>query len=161
MLSQATLSMQLRALTPTNSEAVGIDRFVAAYKAYFAEATVDGVAVTAAALAAAETAMRAALAGINGGGGAAKFQAAIVAWWAAVNTGAGAIWTGHSPPVLSVTPPPGLTGLAAVLEPVFAANMTAQAEIDEATDAIATTMHTAHTGGVAAVGPPSATFPIV
>lgn len=161
MLSQDTLAAELQALTPTDSEAVGIDRFTAAYKAYFAEATVDGIAVTVPALAAAETAMKAALAGISGGGGAAKIQASIVAWWTAVNTSAGAIWTGHSPPVLGVTPPAGLTTLAAALEPVFAANVASKAEIEAATDAIATTMHAAHTGGVAAVGPPSATFPIV
>lgn len=161
MLSQAALKSGLAQLTPTTSEATGIDRFATAFKTYFEDATVDGVSVVPAALAGADTALRAALVGISAGGASTKIQAALAAWWVAVSASAAAIWPGHSPPVLSATVPPTLATLATALEAVFAANLAARAELADAADAIATAMHAATIGGVAPVGPPAASFPIL
>lgn len=161
MLSQATLSAQLALLTPTTSEATGIDRFATAFRSYFQGAQVDGIVAAPAALAGAETALRAAMIGISAGGAATRIQAALVAWWAAVSASAGAVWPGHSPPVLSATVPPALASLSTALDAVFAANLAARATLPQAADAIATVLHAATLGGVAPVGPPAASFPIL
>lgn len=162
MLTQSVLAQELQNLTPdAQSESVGISRFVNAFAKYFEDATVNGVALTVAALAPAKAAMTAAMAGVSAvGAGPAKIQAGISAFWTAVNTSAAALWV-HVPPVTGVTPPPGLSGLTAALTAAGAANVAAKASLVDATAAIAAAIHGTQTGGIAAVGPPSATFPIL
>ncbi len=84
-----------------------------------------------------------------------------MAFWGAVAGSAAAIWPGHSPLVLSATVPPGLVSIAGALGPVFLSNVEARASLSDAANAIASVLHLASLGGIAAVGPPSATFPIL
>lgn len=160
-LSQSALADGLETLTPTQSEATGIQRFTDAFRTYFEGATVDGIVAVPATLVAPANAMAAAMVGVSASGaGAAKIQAGIVAFWASVAAAAATVWPGHGPVVISATVPPGLAGLAAALTTVFAANVTARASLADASAAIAAVIHPLQLGGIAAVGPPAATFPI-
>jgi len=161
-LSQSTLADGLAGLTPTSDVTAAISALADAWEAYFEAATVGPTTIATGTLAPAKAALVAALAGLNTpGGGATAVQAGIVAWWGVVVPSATAIWAGNTPPVLSCTPPPSLSTIAAVLTPVFASNQASKLSLTAAAAAIAAALHPLQLGGIAAVGPPAGTVPIL
>lgn len=158
----ADLAEELEALTPTSDVSSAIAALADAWEAYFVAATVGPTQVATGTLAAAKAAMVTALAGINTpSGGATAIQAGIVAWWGVVIPAAAVIWAGNAPPVLSATPPPSLSTIAAVLAPVFASNTGGSLTLQASTTAIAAALHPLNLGAIAAVGPPAGTVPIL
>ena len=156
-LTAATLADGLKALTPTDNEADAIAAFSAAWEAYFAKATVLGVAVNGGSLAGALGALEAALVGMSAtGAGAAKLQAGVVAFWGIVATSAAAIWTmvPPVPPPTAATPPAGITGIAAALVPVFASNTSGSVDLDTSATNVANVIHPLNLGGIAVIPPP-------
>jgi hypothetical protein len=156
-LTAATLADGLKTMTPADNEADAIAAFSAAWEAYFAEATVLGIAVNGGSLAGALGALEGALTGMSAtGAGAASLQAGITAFWGVVATAAATIWTmvPPVPPPLGATPPAGLAGIAAALVPVFASNTSSAADLDTAATNIATAIHATQLGGIALIPPP-------
>jgi hypothetical protein len=156
-LTQTTLADGLKALEPADNEGDAIAALSAAWEAYFAEATVLGVAVNGGSLAGALGALEAALVGMSAtGAGAAKIQAGIVAFWGVVATAAASIWTmvPPVPPPTAATPPAGITGIAAALVPVFASNTSGSVDLDTSADNIAAVIHPLNLGGIAVIPPP-------
>ena len=152
----------LEALVPTSDVSAAISALADAWETYFAQATVGPTGVASGTLTAAKGAMVAALASLNAtSGGAAAIQAGIVAWWGAVVPAAAVIWAGNTPPVLSATPPPSLSTIAAALAPVFASSTSGSLSLQDAVAAIAAVLHPLNLGGIAAVGPPPGTVPIL
>lgn len=161
-LSADTLKTELQALIPTDSVAVAIERLATAFTNYFLEAQVGATSVASGTLAVPKAAMVTALAGINApGAGAAVMQAGIIAFWGSVATTAAVIWAGNTPPVVGATVPPGLSGIAAALTPVFAANVAQKRSLVDSCEAIAAALHPLQITGLAAVSPPAGTVPIL
>jgi len=161
-LSQSTLANGLAGLTPTSDVSAAIATLADAWEAYFSAATVGPTPVVPGTLAPAKAALVTALAGLNApGGGATAIQAGIVAWWGVVVPAAAVIWAGNTPPVLSCTPPPSIGTIAAALVPVFASNQASNLSLTAAAAAIAAVLHPLQLGGIAAVGPPPGTVPIL
>lgn len=166
-LSQAKLSDMFKSLTPTTDYTVAAARISSGFQTYFAEATVLGIGIGSVGLlapckAAMDVALLAAMAPRNNAAGA--FQSGITAWWGAVPAVAAVLWVGEppmAPPVLSATPPPGLSGIAAALSTVFAANRAGGLNLPSASDAIAAVLHPLMLGGLAGRGPPPSSSPIL
>ncbi len=135
----------------------GAARIAAAYAEYFKGATLNGVTVSAAAVAGtAANAMAAALtfnSGLSRAAGAAVLHGGVAAFWGAIAASASTFWPGAT----TVTPPAALTSLTADLIAAFGANMTAEAE-----DAAANLAAALHTGSQGATGVVAATtYPIL
>lgn len=160
-LNQDTLRAQLVAMPNVDNEPAARANMASAFDVYFRGASVAPVMAASAALTPARTAMQAALVGLSvPGNGATAIQAGIVAYWGAVVASAAVIWV-HSPPVLSVTPPPSLSTLASVLAPLFTSLTAAKLSKAECCAQLAAAIHTLQLGGQAAVGPPPATIPVL
>lgn len=160
-LTASTLEAALASLTPTASEATAIERLVDAWESYFAEATVSGAPLVAGSLSAGLSALGAGLVGLSApGAAAAKIAAATAAFWSAQAGLATSMWV-TAPVVLvpPIVPPPGLGGLEAALDAVFAAG---PYELDDALGAIAAAWHAASTGAtVPGSVPPAPPAPLV
>ena len=100
-------------------------------------------------------AMESAMTGLSTTGPAA-IQAGIVALWTAAVGSFAVVFPGS----IAMTPPPGITGLAALLAPVFAANAVPGVTQTQALTNIATVIHTASLGGTATF-PPAVVSPIL
>ncbi len=148
MLDAAILETGLARMEPVDSEAQGIDNFVAAWEDYFTQASVAGVPTATGTLQPALGAMRGAMTGIGQAQAAAVLQAAISAFWGVVIPAAATIWV-TVPPVISATPPPGLGGVAAVLTAVFEANVQGELGLAECAKNIANGLHPLQLGGIA------------
>ncbi len=172
VLLAATLEAEIEALPsidPSSPTALtdAINGWTDAYSTYFAESAVVIVGAEASGpLAVMETAMKGAMAGLNTDFPTA-FQAGVTAWWTAlVVPGVGALtWlAGGSPvvpPLLTVTPPPGLAGLAAAILATGLANKGANLDRANAASAMALTMHTPNLGGtISQLVPPTTLHPI-
>jgi hypothetical protein len=97
--------------------------------------------------------MRAALTGITTADNAATtIQTAIIAFWGVVAGSAATIW----PPALSATPPPGVGGIAAALNGVFASNTAGDLALAAAAQLVATAIHGTQSGAIAIYPPPPA-----
>lgn len=167
-LSASTLADGLKSMEPAADEADAIAAFSAAWATYFYASTVLGISPVPpdpeaepepipGALDNALAALEGGLVGMSATGAAAvKIQAGIVAFWAALNAAAATIWVmiPPVPPVTAVTPPAGLTGIAAALVPVFASNTAAAADLDTAATNIAAAIHPLQLGGIAVLPPP-------
>lgn len=158
-LLSTTLTSGLESMEPTDDETTAIDNFASAWEDYFSDASVAGVVTTPGTLTAAVTALKGGMTGVSNGDAATLIQSAITTFWAVVGGSAATIWV-TAPPVLSVTPPPGLTGIAAALTAVFAANTSGELDLAACADAVAAALHTTQTGGIAAQGPPPTSGPI-
>lgn len=160
-LSAATLESALASLTPTASEATAIERLVDAWAEYFAEATVSGAPLVEVAIDPGLDAMATALVGLSAPNAAAgKIAAATAAFWSAQASLPTTMWI-TAPVVLvpPIVPPPGLSGLQAALEAVFAAG---PYDLDEALNQIAGAWHAASTGAtVPGSVPPAPPAPLV
>lgn len=148
-------------MAPTSSEATAIQNFADAWHTYFQGASVSGVPAVPAALASAKSAMIGAMTGLSVTG-AAAIQAGVIAYWGGVATAFAAIWIIPPNTVVAAIPPPGLSGLAASLAPVFASNSADPTKtIAQATAAIAAVLHTSGgLGGIATVQPPPVAPPV-
>lgn len=133
--------------------AAAIISWATAFDNYMAASTCNGAPLNPAVASVASLAMQGALAGL-GAGGAAALAAGVTAYWAALNV------PGAYGASLSVTPPPGVGGLAAALTAVFAANTSGALVVPGAQDAIAAAWHPLMLGGIA-IFPPALPFPIL
>lgn len=163
-LVSSVLASGLAALVPAQTEAEAVTRIVDAWDAYFAGASVNGIPAVSGSYAAGLTAMQGALSGISvANAGAQKLQDGILAFWNAIVGLAPSIWI--TAPVVLVPPaiaPPGISGIAAALTPVFASNTSSNADLVTATNSIATVLHT--NGGLGGLVngsvPPASPVPI-
>lgn len=148
-MSDSTLADELKAMPLFDNEPGAAAAWSAAFDTYFQDAEAGaGGPVIPDGLSACKSAMEGALSGMSQSGqGAAKIQAGIVAYWGAiVPASAWAACTG-------VTPPPGLSGLAAALASVFVANTSPSMTKDQAMEAIAAAIHAINIVGGIAVFP--------
>lgn len=148
-MSDSTLADELKAMPLFDNEPDAVAAWADAFDVYFQDAEAGaGGPVVPDGLSACKSAMEGALSGMSGSGaGAAAIQAGILAYWGAIVPAvAWATCTG-------VTPPPGLTGLAAALAPVFLANTAPGVTKEQAFDAIAAAIHAINIVGGQAVFP--------
>ena len=148
-MSDSILTGELKVMSLFDNEPDAAAAWANAFDVYFqdAEATAGGPVVPAG-LSACKSAMEGALSGMSApGAGAAALQAGILAYWGAIVPATA--W----PPATAITPPPGLSGLAATLAPVFAANAVPGVTKDQAMDAIAAAIHEVNIVGGIAVFP--------
>lgn len=154
-LSSATLATQLDSqVGNVGTEAAARTAWAQAWRNYFAGASSNSVPIAAAALNTAQTALASGLTGMSTSGGSA-IQAGLIAWWGAL------VPAIAFPPATVITPPAGLSGVAAALVAVFAANNAPGVTKTQALTALATSLH-AHAGiGGTATFPPAAPTVIV
>lgn len=157
VMSAATLASNFDAMALASTEAAAITAWAQAYTDYVAQARCGAVNVNVLAInAAPKSALAAALVGMSASGaGAAKMQAGLVAFWAAIVGTRAICFPGAS----FATPPPGTAGLAAALASTFAANAAPGVTKTAALASIASVFHAASSGGTCTFGVP--TFPIL
>ena len=162
-LSQAKLELVFQG-PPTVVESEVIDILATRFNDFFLDSTVALAPVVPAALIAsnAEVNFRAAAVGLSQTGqSAAKVQAAISAYWAAVLAVAPTIWL-PTPLIApaSALPPPTLGGVSAALSSVFATNLSTDADLATASaNAAAAVMPTQVGGAVTLLPPPPSGTP--
>lgn len=154
-LNQDTLATELEAMVPSEDESAAISNLANAFHNYFLESSVLGIPATPTPLEAAKTAMEGALTGLSSTSSLA-IQTGITAYWGAVTPIAPTVWV-TVPPIVSATPPPGLTGISAALDAVFPANTTGELNLADASAAIAAAIHPTQLGGIAVITPPPPT----
>ena len=145
-MSAETLASELEALVPVDNVAAAADNFAGAWEAYFYDALCGTFPVNPGTLSGATSAMVAAMTPTMQTAGWAAIQAGIVAFWGVVSASAAVIWTAV-PPLVSATPPPGLSTIAATLQPVGAANQAAELSLADSCSAIASALHPLNLGG--------------
>lgn len=154
---QATLKDEFVTMDLYSDEASAIDAWATAWSNYFSDAETNGIPIQAAALPTAKAAMVAAMVGLSSSGaGAAKIQAGIQAWWSAIVSSPAAFWPGCT----GITPPPGVSSIAAALGSVFASNTSGALSEEDAYNAVAGVLHPNNLGGLAAF-PGPLSFPIL
>jgi hypothetical protein len=147
-LSKDTLAGELETMTPTDSEAVGIARFVSAFSEYFEESTVGGAECVSVALAGARSAMASAMTGVAGADSALAIQAGVTAWWGAVSSSAVSIWI-TVPPLASVTPPPTVASVQTAVLAAGQSNIAGKKSLEDSAESIAVALHTNNQGALA------------
>lgn len=145
-LDKDTLASNLESMIPIGTEAEGNANFADAFTDYFYGAEVKAVPVTDGTLTGANSAMKAAMVGINSGGGWGSIVSGISAFWSFLSANAVTVWV-VVPPLASVTPPPGISTLAAALAITGQANIDGQKNLADSVAAIAADIHTATLGG--------------
>lgn len=141
-MAAATLSNQLQAISGAD-EAAAITSWVLAWQTYFAASVSNGSNPFIPNVGA-RNAMAAALAGFSvSGQGPTKVQAGIVAWWGALSASPGTYYSGVS----SVTPPSGITNIAANLPAIFTSNKNGALSSSAACGTVAASIHTSNSGG--------------
>lgn len=160
-LIPTVLASGLQAMVPTNSEPAAINLFTTAWMNYFIGASVMLVPANPGALSALKTAMSAQLIGWSQpNAAAALIAAAITSWWAQVSSLAPTIWVGTPGPVMpGAVPPPGLGGLAGIIQQTFTANMQAGLPLASAASNLANAIHSTQLGGIATVLMPTVPVP--
>lgn len=143
---QTTLADELKALALYDNEPDAIQAWADAFAAYFGDAESNAVIIAPAAIPAAKAAMAGAMTGLSMTG-AAALQAGIVAFWGALVPATA--W----PTTTAITPPPGLSGLAAALQVVFDANTIGGLSKDASMTAIAGAIHPINAVGGTATWP--------
>jgi hypothetical protein len=164
-LDESTLALGIAAMGPAATEQAAIDAFVSAWNAYFAGASLADVSAVEDSYSAGLSAMRSALIGMSApGGGAAKIQSGVTAFWGGIASAGTTMWPVPPPAVVAptVAPPPALGTIALGLTPVFAANVAASLSLADAADAIAAVLHaTGGLGGLVNVTiPPAGPVPV-
>lgn len=155
-LIQSTLASGLEAMTPTDSEAIAIQRFADAFASYFAGASVLGIPTIPGTLDASKAAMIAAMTGLSSSSaGAGAIASGITAFWTTLLPLATSVWAGTVGPIVPpAIPPPGLGGIAAALQAAFDANTAAGATLAASAAVVAAAIHTTQLGGMVNLGPP-------
>lgn len=148
VMSPTTLGGELANMVPTDQEIEAIQTFADAWEKYMGGSAAGPVPAVPGSFAGAKGSMIGAMSGISTTG-ATAIAAGIAAFWGVVATSAATIW----PPALSATPPPGLSGIAAVLAAVLVANTVGELSLVDATNAMAAAMHPANLGGIAVFPP--------
>ena len=144
-------------------EADAVEAWGEALVVYFGDAVAGGIDglddIPIAGVAAAKPLITAALVGMSvPGAGAAKIQAAFVAFWAAVVASTSAYFPGTIPPT---TAPPLLGTMEAAMAPVLLANTTGALPLDASLDALAAVIHPLNLGGITTLpGAPPVQVPI-
>jgi len=150
----ATLQAGLMDMANVDNELEAIDNFVSAWSDFAYESDIGGVPATPGTMDAALATMKGAMTGMNTAGSTA-IQAGIQAFWTAVIPLAVTVWPQAPPNVLTVLAPlPLLSGIAASLDGVFAANTAGELDKNAATTAIAGAIHPLQLGGIATITPP-------
>lgn len=151
-------------MVPTASEASAIAAFADAWTAYFAGASVQGIAAVPAPLEAAKSAMQGAMVGMSQDSqGPQKIQDGVTAFWNTVAGSAPTIWLPVPNTVVpgALVPPPGLSGIASALQAVFSSNMAANHPLATAMSNVATSLHSnGGLGGTVTVQPPPTAPPV-
>ena len=144
-LSSTALADALKAEVVNQAdEADAVEAWGEALVVYFGDAVAGGIPI--AGVAAAKPLITAALVGMSvPGAGAAKIQAAFVAFWAAVVASTSAYFPGTIPPT---TAPPLLGTMEAAMAPVLLANTTGALPLDASLDALAAVIHPLNLGGI-------------
>lgn len=148
VMSSSVLANALAANPNVNNEATAITNFVNAWTNYFSTASSGAVPIVSPLLfGAPATAMSAAMVGLSqSGNGATAISNGITAWWGSCAALAVTLF----PTAISLTPPPGLSAIAAALAPVFIANVQGQLPAATCYNNIATALHTINiAGGIA------------
>jgi hypothetical protein len=161
VMAAAVLASGLAAMDIVDTEAEAIDNFVSAWSDYAYDSSILAIPATPGTLEASLTAMRGALIGMNAeNAGSGKIQDGIEAFWDVALPAAATIWLIPPPNVLtSVAPIPGLSGIAAALDGVFAANTSGDLDKIAATTAMANAIHPLQLGGIATITPPAPATP--
>lgn len=140
-LASATLSTEIQSVGFPASSAAAIIVWADAYDTYVQESTVNGVAMVAPA--AAVAAMKSAMGALAATDFAAALQAGCIAYWTAV-IAVPAVWP---PSILPSVAPPGLGGIAALIQAAGEANIAAENSLEDSSDAIAAAWHPTTLGG--------------
>jgi len=141
-LSQTKLADQLVHLVPVGSEAEAIAHLATAWETYFSDATVALAPTTPGALAGAMSAFKGALVGLNlPNAGATKIQAAIQAFWSALELSASAVWIVPGGVVAPGAPPTTTSQVATRLAAQFLENVTKASDLPSAAQAVAAVLH--------------------
>lgn len=157
VMSSSTLASQLLNLVPMATEVTAITVLVDAYGVFASDAAAGAATITAAGVELGKAAMQAALVGVSSpGAGSAVLTAAVQAFWVAV---AGGLATSF-PAATAIIPPPH-TGLQVLLDATFAANVTAKANLSDATQAVATDLYSQAIIGGTVTFPGPAVSPIL
>lgn len=151
--SGLAMALDFYLATPFDNEADARLAWANAYFDYFVGSTANGVPNDG--TTALRDAMESALTGLSTTGPAA-IQTGIVALWAAAVSSFATVFPGS----IAMTPPPGISSLAAALAPVFAANAVPGVTQIQALTNIATAIHLASLGGTATF-PPAVVSPIL
>src|SRR6185437_7869450 len=125
MLDPNTLASNLENMTPTGDEQAAIAAFSNAWSTYFAGASASGTPAVPGSFDTGIAAMRAAMTGFSApNAGAPGIQAGISAFWGIISPLAATIWPLAPAVVLAaVTPPPGMSLIAADLLALFVQNL--------------------------------------
>ena len=135
------LKTELINLSLYDNEPDDIKAWALAWKNYFSDSAANGIPIVPSTLTVAEIAMKSAMIGLSIAG-AVSLQAGIIAFW-------GALLPIAFPPCLSLTPPPGISGISALLIPVFVANTVGGLDKPTCCQNVATVLHTSNLGGMA------------
>jgi hypothetical protein len=151
-LSQATLAFELQTMAPTSTPGVAEIRLATAYGVYMKVATAGVVPIITSAInSLAVPAMTSAMTfvpGASAAGGAAVVTAGLTAFWGAMVAAPPAFFA-----LATVITPPPFGTLTAELTAVFVNNVATNADLIDATEAMAKPLH------LQTVGLGSATFP--
>lgn len=156
-MSIANLKTELLNLGLYDNEPDSILAWAAAWRAYFTNATTNGIPIVGAGLAVPEIAMAGAMTGLSITG-AAAISAGISAFWASLilPINMAICWPGSIGGVLA----PGIAGIAAALGIAFTANTVGELSKDASMTSIATAVHPLNLGGFA-IFPGPVQFPIL
>jgi hypothetical protein len=147
MLNPVTLQERLASIGDYETETEAAEEWADIIGSYLSKADIVLAPMTPPAFEAGEATAQPALLGMSAPGqGAAKIQAAFVTFWAAVVAAYGAT-------AIIVTPPPGLAGLAALLESNFASITSSSMNRLTAAGIIAGLIHAANQGGLWSMPP--------
>lgn len=153
-LNPTTLANQLVNMTPTTSELTAIGRFTDAYIAFISESSVGGIVpiVPAGLQGTPKSACIAAMTGLSVNG-ATAIQNGLLAFWGAMVPLTATLY----PTSTLLVPPVPLASLAPLLVNVFAANTSAQLDLNASCQAVASVIYTASLGGLATIPTPTPT----
>jgi len=154
-MSQSVLKDELVELGLYDNESDAVSAWAQAFRGYFENAETNSIPIITAGLDVPQSAMAGAMVGLSTDG-AAKIQAGITQWWATLALAPSTYWATAT----VITPPPGLSGIATVLQAVFSSNISTSASKTDAMNAIAGVLHTNNLGGTATF-PGQAPFPIL
>jgi hypothetical protein len=162
MLDPNTLASNLENMTPTGDEQAAIAAFSNAWSTYFAGASASGTPAVPGSFDTGIAAMRAAMTGFSApNAGAPGIQAGISAFWGIISPLAATIWPLAPAVVLAaVTPPPGMSLIAADLLALFVQNLSANLSLHDAATAIAIKLHSDGGTGAFATGESATGSPV-
>jgi len=159
-LVAATMGGILGGLSPTDSASAPASTMADAFDAYFAGAQAGPTAVAPGSTSGAKSAMLGAMGDLSLDSAAGGLIAAgITAYWGVVAGAAATIFVVAVPPAIVAVPPPGLGGLQAAIDGVFASNTSGEKALADAANALADAIHGLQSGGLVNFPPPTIPIP--